>query len=587
MDGSGNKRVIAMASRPMLQRLPPLEGKQEEANALLVDFDTFVRGTRILPDYCEQPHKEMCDELEACVPDFDSDNPRQIKQIYMAPRYSYKTSILVAFVCYCIFKYTNIRITLGRATHKDSRETLRSIKDALTKDNPKITEVWGNISHKAPTWTESAISHGFRTMALVGPTVVTAGIGIGQTGTHPDLVLLDDLVTEVNYLSEPIILRTRDWVTSFYAILPPHGSMVVCGTRWAYNDIYTWLMEQDDQAEEDARAEAEMLGQPEPPDGRQWRRYIRRVWEYDEKGEKILFFPSKLDEDFLARQRRALRGDMHKYYVWYFQQPYERGTKLFPAEDLQTYGGSVLPGDYPTLLIDEETTNDIYSIGTEIPVNVTMTVDAAATSGKKADFTGIVIVGCDFFDQWWVLHAEGVRKTPSLLADYCAMLIAVHSVSVCCIETEQSDPVFVSRLQQALTAMDINCAITSYSALQDEAHGERGKVQRIAAMQYRYIDHDLWIRRGSPCRDLLSQMDGWPTVDHDDVLDALSMQRHVARPSPLASYEDKSMLMEALEEADSWGPNGRPPATPAKPTRHTPRGCWTGKGSLTLRNVVV
>jgi hypothetical protein len=568
------------ASKPELQRLPPIEGHEQEADRLLETFNSFCIGTKVLPDYCVQPHEEMCNEMEQCIPDFETDEPSQKKEIYLAPRYSYKTSILVAFVCYVILKYANIRITLGRATHSDSKDTLSKVKQTLVM-NPKIREVWGDISVKAPVWSAVSITHPFRTIPNQEPTVTTAGIGIGQTGSHPDLVLLDDLVTEVNYQSAAIIMRTRDWVTSYYAILPPHGSIVVCGTRWAFNDIYQWLMDQDDEAEAEAQELAADLGLPPPPDGRQWRRYIRKAVERDTDGKEMYFFPTKLNAHFLAEQKRALRGELRKWGSWYFQQPYEEGVKLFDKKDILYFDGQTIPTAMSTTLVIEDDSSDQYAPGTEIPVNVSMTVDPAPTSGKRSDPTGIVIDACDYFDNWWILHGEGVRKTPSALADYCIILIVRYGVRTCSIETNQADPEFVSRLQTLLKDGDIDCSIVSYSALQDEAHGERGKDDRIHALNYKFVDHQVWVRRGSQCRDLLNQLDGWPTVDHDDVLDALAMQRHVAQPHFLRTIEDQNDFFEAIEEMDSWGPNGPPRQTEKR--GFIPNGCSTGRSSLTLR----
>lgn len=563
----------------MLQPLPPLEGKESQAEQLLSSFAGFCTGTRALPDFCEKPHQEMCDELEACIPDFATDDPDKKHEIYLAPRYSYKTSILVAFICFCVLKYANIRILLGRASHKDAKGTLFKVKQTLQSLNPKIREVWGDIGKGAPQWTETQITHRWRTLANQEPTVDTAGIGIAQTGNHPDLILLDDLVTELNWFSDAIIMRTREWVTSFVPILPPHGSIVVCGTRWAGNDIYQWLMENDDEADEEARAVALEIGMPDPGESRIWRRYIRRVVERGEDGTEVYFFPTKLDAKFLAGQKRELRHDMRKYGAWYFQQPYEEGVKLFNKEDLQFFGGYTFTEPAPMLALDEETNR--YDIGTEIPMNVSMTIDPAPTNNKKSDANGIVIVGCDYYSNWWVLHGEGVRKAPAPMAEYVARLIARYGVSICSIETGQADPEFVARLQTIIKDQELGCAIVSYSALQDEIRGERGKDQRIHAVSYKFVDRQVWIRRGAQCRDLLSQLDNWPTVDHDDVLDALSMQRHVARPSPLRESQDLDTLVEAVEEADSWGPDG--PPSPAGPRVHSIPGTQTGRGFMTLR----
>ena len=56
----------------------------------------FCKQTGVCPDIVEQPHREMCAEIEVMEPPFAS-GTRQRRKLYLAPRYTYKTSLIVAF----------------------------------------------------------------------------------------------------------------------------------------------------------------------------------------------------------------------------------------------------------------------------------------------------------------------------------------------------------------------------------------------------------------------------------------------------------------------------------------------------------
>jgi hypothetical protein len=500
---------------------------------LLSTFSTFCRETRIVPDWQRQPHQEMCDELERCIPDLSGQLPTS-REVFLAPRYSYKTSLIIALCVYCILKFPDIRIALGRATHEDAMTTLFAVKQVFLM-NKIIREVWGDVPDKALVWSERAITVGNRTRPMTEPTIDTLGLGASLTGFHPDLIILDDLVNDLNYRSEATSRRCRELMVAANPILPPFGgSIILMGTRWVPNDVYGWQMMQD----------AEL-----PEDERQWKVYKRSVYLDDGS----LFFPAKLNETFLTQQRRALRNDMMKFSSWYFNEPFEEGTKLFPAAYLRFEPMKMwrFPNTYISL-----------DNGDVIPVRVTMTVDPAPTVGKYSDFTGITVVGCDWEENWWLLWAEQIKKPPSEAGQHILNLTRRFYPEVIGIETGQADPTMVARLQQGLRDIEFQCGIQSYSALQDERKGMRGKEQRIEALQTFFYERRIIINKLAPMRELLYQLDNYAgdgSIDHDDILDALAMQRIFVRPCQLRSPEDLADDLEAREEAASWGPGGPPP----------------------------
>jgi predicted phage terminase large subunit-like protein len=532
---------------------------------LLSSFYVFCRDTKIIPNIEPQPHREMCDEMEACLPNFGA--KEQKKAIYLAPRYTYKTSLVKAFMIYAYFKFPNIRIVYGRAVHDDAKEVLRAVKDILT-GNVIILEVFGNAQATAKIWAEDAIVLDRPDIGLVDPTIDTVGLGLTMTGKHPDIAILDDLVTDTNYQSIATTERCQIMLHSVYPVLPPWGSVLLTGTRWAPNDVYGWLMQEDDllQEEENIAAGREKR---EPEDVRQWRIYRRKAHNPD----GTLFFPAKLTEEFLLAQRRSLRSNMMLYSSWYDNEPFEIGMKLFPSHYIQWIEAHFYRSPAPHLRLPD---------GQIVPLNVSMTVDPAPTAGRRSDATGITVVGWDFESNWYVLHGEGIRKVPSEAATHILNIISKFRPKTCAIETGQADPTMVARLSEGLRDGEMKCGILSYSALQDERKGMRGKDQRIEALEPILRSGTVYFVKGCQVRDLMIQLDQYPAPGaHDDVIDAFAMQRRFIQPSKATDERDMTLQVsranEAAEEKLSWGPDG-PPAK----ERKTVRGTWLGYGTVPL-----
>jgi len=482
----------------------------------------------MVPDYCEQPHDEMCDELEEQVPEFLS--RRQKKKVYLAPRGSYKTSLVKAFIVYCIYKYPDIRIVYGRANDADAMTVLRSIKNAM-QNLPTLVRLWGDPEKTASIWSEDRIVLARPNANLTDPTIVTTGLGRTLTGAHPDLVILDDLITDANYRSAATIDRSRTLVSSVFPVLEPWGALILCGTRWAHNDIYGWVMAMDDELFEEQGI-------------REWSTYVRAV-----ENDGVWFFPDKLGPDVIAARRRDLRQQMMLFSSWYYNSPEEIGTKLFPKHLIQWIDAKFYRSPGPHLEFPD---------GRYVPLRVTMTIDPAPTVGRYSDFTGVVVVGCDYEGNWYILWAEAIKKVPTDAARHILDVIRVFAPEQVAIETGQADPGMVARLQSGLRDLDCKTGIVSYAATQYESKGHRSKDARIEALEPYFREQKVFFMRSNSYRDLLAQLDGYGALDHDDVLDALAMQRSYVRNCKERTQYDQVESNEAEEERMSWGPDGPP-----------------------------
>jgi phage terminase large subunit-like protein len=417
------------------------------------------------------------------------------------------------------------------------------------QSNETILELWGDLSKAATIWAAKQINLGKRRDA----TIQTGGLDFGGAGKHPDVVICDDIVNEKNYASIKVKRAAKTKVQAYYPILPPWGTMIVSGTRFAHNDVYGWILEQN---EKDEKKQKELLYEANALFGKaaaakreeakghkpQWDTYIRSA--RDASGN--LFFPTKLTEAFLNQQRRSIEA---KWYAsWYDNRPDVEGMQRFRLEYLKYFSCNYSRVPIPVL----EILNDYGTTMDQFPVRVTMTIDPTVTASGTSDWTGVTVVATDAAGTWWVLLARRLLEVPSVVGEEMVKIIRAYHPSQVHIESAQADVDMVKRIQRAISEENLPVAISSYHPLRDELHstGRRKKAARIEGLEPRFANGHIWLQRNT-CEALYDQYRNWPDLEHDDVFDALSMQYGIAKACKYTSVRDAEWdKMESDDEED-------------------------------------
>lgn len=521
--------------------------------AFLLDhgFYHFCKESYIIPDIMAEPHEEMCAEMESCVPDMLVGR-RQRRKLYLAPRYTYKTSLVIALIVYLLLKYPDIAILVIRATRESAQQILFEVK-GIFQTNATIIDVFGDLSKNAPLWSESRIVLPTRTRPNKDPSVMAAGIDVSTTGMHPDAVFADDIVTRENCDSPRLMLLARAALQAIYPLLPPWGTMLVTGTRWSNIDAYGWVLARN----------REQIDRGESPS---YDVYIRAAIMTNEDGTTRLFFPSKLTMEFLEQQRADLEP---RYFAsWYYNQTYEEGLK--PFTNLQFFSGEYQSGPYHHVAFDPSEN----APEERLPLYMVQIVDPALTASASSDSFGVVVLGFDRKGDWWVFEGYEIRKLPSFAGDDLLSTMLAYEPDMLLVESANADVTMVARLQDAIRDNLLPTSVMSYSALQNERRGERGKAQRIGALEPLFRNGRIHIRRGA-CGELVRQLDGYPSLVHDDVIDALAMGRSAQARAPLPDLIATTVGEErpdAWHEAIGW-------KKPNAPRDRTTSGSYAGMGS--------
>lgn len=278
-------------------------------------------------DMMPQPHHEMCDWLDDLVQPVvkytaaTRKHQRQTKGMMLVPRGCFKTTIgTVSMALHVLERNPNARILIDTHTHDFAMQILREIKYHL-ENNETFIRLFGDWKEGSTLWARENITIGPRTEALKEPSIDTAGVDKSKNGGHYDLIIADDLHEERNTANEEQRKKVRSHIQMLYPILEPGGVLLITGTRWHNADAYGWLLAKNREAEKKNQA---------PP----YRTLLRSSFLDD----GTLYFPTKIDDEFLAQQRLEL--DDKLFAVWYLNKPIEDGSKYFPLALIKYYDGN-------------------------------------------------------------------------------------------------------------------------------------------------------------------------------------------------------------------------------------------------------
>jgi hypothetical protein len=516
--------AYAKAVNPLLER-----ARKAEQEHLLASTFTFGLETGMCPDLEEQPHREMAAELDAMEPVYA--NREQESLLYLAPRHTFKTSLVEADITKHIIKHPNDAIGLFRASRELAAQMVNNISDAF-KYNSKILDLWGDLSLGSDKWSEYELRVNNRTKARREPTLFSAGLKVTTTGLHFDRIYNDDLVTEQNCDSIKEMEQAKKLLQAQRPLMSPWATRVISGTIWSNIDAYVWALDKNKQAQEAT-----------PPRKPPYKTYIRRVYVTNPTtGEEDLFFPALITEKFLEQQRAEL--EPRWYAAWYLLQTHEIGLK--PFEHIKYFSGDYYTYPAPHIVLTEPG----YE-GEKIFVYPAMQVDPALTASASSDSFGLVCEGFDANGNWLVLESREVRKLPDDAGFDVIEMLMTYEPRILIIESANADAGMLARIADAIRNTQIDCQIIGYSALQDEPRGRRGKDRRIGAMSPLNKQGKILLRRGFNSV-LARQMDLYPSLTHDDVIDAFSMGRKAFAMMPPMTPLGLKTVDNGLEKPDTW-----------------------------------
>jgi predicted phage terminase large subunit-like protein len=455
-------------------------------------FAKFVCGNDLME---EQPHREVCQFLTAgvdtssvlglnCVPEITVqtviDSQRALKKLLMLPRGSFKSTIAsIAYPIWLLWHNPSLRIMLDCETLANAKFYLSAIKDMIENNEMLklicVDDDGGYIlePHKsiAGGFTEDQVILKTRTkVGLKEPTLFCSGVDNARTGMHPDVIIMDDMVSERNVTTPAQIEKVKDHYRFSLSLLEPEGLQVVIGTRYHMADLYNDLIT--------SGALDTMIRPAVEKDG-------------------TLFFPTRLTRAFLDGQRK------------------EQGSYIFSSQYLLT----------PISDEDAVFKKAWIQYYTKLPTIVEkyMMIDLAISQKQTADYTVVMCVGLDKDKKIYVLEYDREHYTPNQTIDSIFTMYLKHRdlVKGVGIETVAFQKAMIYFIKDEMRRRGI------YMPLK-ELKADTDKIRRIGALQPLFENGDVFIKMEHV--ELENELLEFPFSRHDDVLDSVAYLPQLMRP---------------------------------------------------------
>ena len=425
-------------------------------------------------------------------------------KLILMPRYTFKSCIITqGFALWKLLHNPDNRILIYSDSAAKAQAFLLGIKNHIEGKTARsrfreFFNEW-ETSRDTGKWNDSQIIISQRRGASVEPSVDTGGIETSKTGMHYDIILFDDIVSDLNVTTKAQMDKVHDCYKKSLSLLKPGGEVILTGTRWHFGDCYGRIISEN--------AEKGIFS-------------ILIKKAVDSSG---LYFsdigPDSLTQEFLDRQKSE-QGS-YIFSCIYNNSPVSDDAALFKHSDFKFYG-TLKPSENPSV-------SGLYD-----NLYITGTLDPA---GEGEDFTAGTVVGTDANRKIYVLELLNRRNcSPTDMIEWIFRMNRKYRFQKFGVETIFFRGMFERMLNERIQeemARDVNFKNFGVEKfLTRWRHGE-GKKVRIEGLQPYHERGDILFPGASvellkaEFGDLAFQM-MQTTRDHipepNDLLDALSWQ---------------------------------------------------------------
>lgn len=346
-------------------------------------------------------------------------------------------------------------------------------------------------------WTEDRILLKHRTkLGMKEPSLFVSAVDNNRTGMHPDVIIMDDLVSETTVSTPEQRNKTKMHYRFSLSLLERNGLQIVIGTRYHMDDLYDDLL---NNAGFNSIVRPAIL-----PNGK-------------------CYFPSKYPKEVLAELKRDQGADI--FNSQYMLDPTSSEDAVFKIGNLNYYleeDVCIIDGVYRGLIKFQE---------------VFVLTDLAITQGKRSDYTVIMIIGVTFEKKIYVLKYYRDKYTPSEIINKIFEAYEQASkygyVRGLGIETVAFQKVMLYLLKDESRRRGIKLPLIELKA-------NRDKTLRINSLVPIVDKGELYI---SPSHtELKTEMKEFPFSKHDDIIDTLAYINQVMRPGITRQHESRKYV---------------------------------------------
>jgi predicted phage terminase large subunit-like protein len=392
-----------------------------------------------------------------------------------------------------MLKNPDIRILICNATESNATRMLRVIERFLAKGSI-LSQFYGPF--ESDVWNQEECIIRQRKQNLVAPTFMAAGLQKTLTSQHFDIIVADDLVEPDNVRTKEQRDKVHEFYLSLFDLLEPTGRMVVIGTRYHQDDLYSKILDENKEHSN-------------------WSLFLRSCY----KPDGSVLFPEKFTN---AQLDDIKKKSYYHFSTQYLNDPIDPENADFKSEWIK-----------------------VYAPGTPAPSSLYLTVDPAISLDRNADYTAFVVAGMFSDRRIRVVDAVHKRLVPSDLVDEVFNLVQKWRIHRVGIETFAFQKTLKYDMQRQQRERGIFFSIDELG----KRHTGRGeqilsKEARIRRLQP-YFEQGL-VEFAASHTELRDELLAFPRGRHDDLIDALSYQLDYLVPSQGTSVRAPKLVEGTL-----------------------------------------
>lgn len=481
-----------------------LDKKEETKAAAEAHFETFARLT--------QSHR-VIGSIHSELMSWMTREERKTHQLILLPRDHAKSYFAGVYAAWEITRNPAIKILYISSASNLATKQLKAIKDILTSSTYQYywPEMVNLDEGRREKWTEKefSVDHPKRKEeGIRDPTVFTAGLTTSITGLHCDIAIMDDVVTAENAWTE----EGRSKVAQQYSLLASVESAgareLIVGTRYHPNDLYGTLLdkkieifnEYGDLISEDALYEVFLRQVENRGDGTG-----EYLWPRQQRLSDGQWFG--FNQNIWAT-KKAQYLDQTQFRAQYYNNPNDLENAPIDKACFQYFDRAFLSSNNGTWYYKNN------------KLNVFASIDFAYSLGKDADYSSIVVVGIDGYNNYYVLDID--RFKTKQMSDYYKHILNLFqkwNFRKLRAEVTVAQSVIVTDLKQNyIRPNGLSLSIEEFRPTRNQGNKE----ERInSILQPRYSNRQIWHYQGGHCQTLEEEL-VQSKPSHDDIKDALA-----------------------------------------------------------------
>ena len=479
-------------------------------------------------------HFEMMEEL--CSPQLQ--DYLYASKFMKVSRGHLKSTLLILYILWRIYRNPNIRILYSTNTKELSRSFIREVRqylesaelqdsvwncrehidgnlipslDAASRRRRNMSREDTEAEDKKIIWSREAIQV-LRPKKLKEPTLVAGSVLSTNTGEHYDLIIKDDAVDFQNSDTEEKADKIKDWAMDAYSVLDPPtydqitptfgewvgDSMYVIGTPYYPWDYYSFIEDNADTLKF-CTFEANIFADGVDSDN---------GYTYPEK------FNDAYVESLMGRMSRK------KFFAQYL-------LKHISDDDV------ILDESLINYLIPSQIhfTKDGYAVvnlaGVQKRIRLHMVIDPS--SGKKAgriDNTAIAVGGQDELMNLYVLYLQSKRTLTSETIKTVYDVAKEYGMVVCNVLVRGLVELMPHAIQRERNVYNKVLVVKTVSESGNKKVRITNAIQPLIKLKKLYVTS--WIQLNTP---LVKELRQHPEGTQDDCLDAISALVQISQPT--------------------------------------------------------